>query len=63
MQTRVEALTLFPRALKAANEELVSVATPSEKSERRAAGWDPYEVWRTRIKAPQDSIRRLPQNR
>jgi hypothetical protein len=63
MQTRVEALTLFPRALKAANEELVSVVTPSENTiERRAAGWDPYEVWRTRVKAPQNSIR-LPRNR
>jgi hypothetical protein len=62
MQTRVEALTLFPRALKAANEELVSVATPSEKIERRASGWDPYEVWRTRVKEPQDTIR-LPQTR
>jgi hypothetical protein len=62
MQTRVEALTLFPRALKAANEELVSVATPSEKIERRAVGWDPYEVWRTRVKAPQNSTR-LPRHR
>jgi hypothetical protein len=48
--------------LKAANEELVSVATPSDKIERRATGWDPYEVWRTRVKAPQNS-NRLPRHR
>jgi hypothetical protein len=59
MQTRVEALTLFPRALKAANEEIESAVTaPSEKNERqRTSGWDPYEVWRTRIQAPQNSTR------
>jgi hypothetical protein len=21
---------------------------------RRSSGWDPYEVWRTRVKAPRD---------
>lgn len=57
-------MTLFPRALKAANEELVSVATTSEKTERqRSSGWDPYEVWRTRVKAPQDYNQRLPYRR
>jgi hypothetical protein len=62
MQTRVEAVTLFPRALKAANEELVSSVTPpADKNERRTSGWDPYEVWRTRIQAPQNSAR--PRNR
>jgi hypothetical protein len=63
MQTRVEALTLFPRALKAANEEIEAVAATSEKNERqRTSGWDPYEVWRTRIQAPQNSAR-TPRNR
>jgi hypothetical protein len=63
MQTRVEALTLFPRALKAANEEIEAVAATSEKNERqRTSGWDPYEVWRTRIQAPQNSTR-PPRNR
>ena len=23
---------------------------------RRSSGWDPYEVWRTRVKAPRDPI-------
>jgi hypothetical protein len=40
----------------------VSVATPSETIERRATGWDPYEVWRTRVKAPQNAVR-LSRNR
>ncbi len=22
---------------------------------RRASGWDPYEVWRTRVKAPRET--------
>lgn len=24
---------------------------------RRASGWDPYEVWRTRVMAPRDEAR------
>ena len=24
---------------------------------RRSSGWDPYEVWRTRVKAPRDDDR------
>ena len=23
---------------------------------RRSSGWDPYEVWRTRVKAPRDPV-------
>jgi hypothetical protein len=23
---------------------------------RRSSGWDPYEVWRTRVKAPRDPL-------
>jgi len=23
---------------------------------RRSLGWDPYEVWRTRVKAPRDPV-------
>jgi hypothetical protein len=41
---------------KAANEDQ---AVNSQVVERRhtdeAAGWDPYEVWRTRVKAPRDT--------
>jgi hypothetical protein len=49
MKTRVDALTIFPRPAKAANEEFAPVVT-----EKAASGWDAYEVWRTRIKALQD---------
>jgi len=46
MKTRVDALTTFPRPAKAANEEFLPVLR-----EKASAGWDAYEVWRTRIKA------------
>jgi hypothetical protein len=29
-------------------------AAPPRLLPRRASGWDPYEVWRTRIKPPRD---------
>jgi hypothetical protein len=49
MKTRVDALTTFPRPTKAANDDFAPVA-----SAKVAAGWNAYEVWRTRIKAPQE---------
>jgi hypothetical protein len=48
MQTslEVEGLLPGPQSLEAAaNEEFAGRTTPS------AGGWDPYEVWRTRVKA------------
>jgi hypothetical protein len=48
MKTKVDALTTFPRPAKAANEEFLPVLR-----EKASAGWDAYEVWRTRIKAEQ----------
>jgi hypothetical protein len=50
MQTplEVEGLLASPQPLEAAaNEEFASRPGPS-------GGWDPYEVWRTRVKAAQD---------
>lgn len=49
-----------PRALTAANEEFSAThgthaANPENKTHLH--GWDPYEVWRTRIKALQDAFR------
>ena len=56
MQTSSEALTTHPRALTAANEEFASATPGAEEPVQEAApGWDPYEVWRTRVKAIQDS--------
>ena len=55
MHTLLESMTRFPRAVQAANDDLVRVVTAaSEIIERRSPGWDPYEVWRTRIKAVQE---------
>ena len=45
-----EGLPAGPPATPAANEEF----TRSDEQARRAyarSGWDPYEVWRTRVKA------------
>ena len=55
MKTRVDALTVFPRPGKAANEEYVPVL-----KEQASQGWNAYDVWRTRIKAQQELPRRLP---
>jgi hypothetical protein len=54
MQTslEVEGLLTPPRALAAANEEFARQSQPSSP-----AGWDPFEVWRTRVKAAQDSTK------
>jgi hypothetical protein len=45
-----EGVAAGPRIIPAANEEF----TGTDERERLAytrAGWDPYEVWRTRVKA------------
>ena len=52
MQTKTDRLTALPRPQAAANGEFPKVTQLPEKSLRpRVAGWDPYEVWRTRVKA------------
>jgi hypothetical protein len=35
----------------------VSLSAPSGErmTRRRSAAWDPYEVWKTRVKTPQNS--------
>jgi hypothetical protein len=46
----VEGLLAKPRPLSAAaNDEFVNSVQP-------ASGWDPYEVWRTRVKAAQEDL-------
>jgi hypothetical protein len=50
MQIQVDALITFSRPPSAANEDFEPVSSPAEQV---AAGWDAYEVWRTRIKAVQ----------
>jgi len=45
----------FPRKVSAANETFPGTVSDVDKRPReRAEGWDPYEVWRTRIKAKQE---------
>ena len=46
LEEEVEGLLPGPQSLEAAaNEEFAGRATSA------TAGWDPYEVWRTRVKA------------
>ena len=45
----------FARTGSAANEEFPgTVSDVGKRVRERANGWDPYEVWRTRIKAKQE---------
>jgi len=39
----------------AANEEFTAMANGLERVARTQLGWDPYEVWRTRVK-PSSSV-------
>jgi len=46
-------------ALAAANEEAFAPQSQRDQigqtiERNRAFGWDPFEVWRTRVKAPRD---------
>jgi hypothetical protein len=62
MKTVHVALAVYARA-QAANEEAGSTPLPSEErhegaedaANQSAGGWDPFEVWRTRIKSAQKS--------
>ena len=52
-----EAVVRGPRAGEAANEEFVD-SPPDAPVPQPQSGWDPYEVWRTRVKdAPEPSTR------
>ncbi|TLY80489.1 MAG: hypothetical protein E6K49_01955 [Gammaproteobacteria bacterium] len=46
----------IPRTVSPANEEFPGTVSDVDKRPpgERADGWDPYEVWRTRIKAKQE---------
>ena len=46
-----EGLTAGQRVTPAANEEFPGLVTGSERLSYPRSGWDPYEVWRTRVKA------------
>jgi len=56
-----DALTTYPRPRVAANDDAIDPAAQAQTPDRtRSGGWDPYEVWRTRIKEAGDSARREP---
>ena len=46
----VEGLPADPRDSNAANEDFVRSMEDRERLARSQAGWDPYDVWRTRVK-------------
>lgn len=48
---RAEGLPVEQRAEPAANEEFVATVIASEPPKPQA-GWDPYEVWRMRVRLP-----------
>jgi hypothetical protein len=58
MSTRTEAvlpplISIDRRAPRAqARENSISVPSGGRMIVKRTASWDPYEVWRTRVKAP-----------
>lgn len=56
MKTKTDpAMKDLPRPQPAANGDFPKLADGAQNVLRpRLAGWDPYEVWRTRVKAMQD---------
>jgi hypothetical protein len=40
------------RAITAANEEFSGAVSAVHANAQAQSGWDPYEVWATRVKAP-----------
>jgi hypothetical protein len=47
-----EGLPVRQPAAPAANDESIGIVTPPPEAPKREAGWDPQEVWRTRVKSP-----------
>lgn len=45
-----ESLLAHPRAARAANEERFVHSAARTAAHESSTGWDPYEVWRTRVK-------------
>jgi hypothetical protein len=54
-----EGLTAVKRLTPAANEEFSEATADLDANTYARSGWDPYEVWRTRVKASS----RVPQER
>jgi hypothetical protein len=60
MKFPVEAGAVYLRAVEttAANEEFTDVTALDSPSRASTSGWDPYEVWRTRVKDEAESVER-----
>jgi hypothetical protein len=52
-----EGLPLQQPAVPAANDDSRGIVTPPPEAPKREAGWDPQEVWRTRVKSPSNLLR------
>jgi hypothetical protein len=58
-----EGLLVAPRVeAKAANEEFTGIVTRLDRTQRES-GWDPYEVWATRVKERRKKPRGPAKNR
>ena len=51
-RTRAQEPPADRRVNAAANEEFDRVVSAARDGARPETGWDPYEVWRTRVRAP-----------
>jgi hypothetical protein len=49
-QKGAEGLAAIYRKSPAANEEFTGLVKALDRLARPQSGWDPYEVWRTRVK-------------
>ena len=64
MKARAAAgLAAVYRKLRAAKEEFTGMAHGLDTLARPRSGWDPYEVWRTRVKGPSSVMQEPPFNR
>ena len=51
-RTRAQEPPTNRRVVAAANEDFNGIASAARDVERSDSGWDPYEVWLTRVKVP-----------
>jgi hypothetical protein len=51
-RTRAQEPPTDRRVAAAANEDFNGVVSAARDDEGSNSGWDPYEVWRTRVKVP-----------
>jgi hypothetical protein len=52
-----EGLPLQQPAVPASNQGSLGIVTQPPEAPKREAGWDPQEVWRTRVKSPSNLLR------